>query len=64
MKPDAQSASLRHATHADVLPRSLHFGRVAEHDVQLAPQLASVLQTEQVPPLHSWLLPQGVSVGA
>lgn|SRR6187402_894059 len=58
-----QSAFERHATHCEVVPRSLHFGVPPVQAVQLAPQLASVLHMLHVPtPTHVWLLPHPVSV--
>src|SRR4051812_39696780 len=58
-----QSVFEKHATHFDVVPMSLHFGVVPAHAEQLAPQLASTLQSEHTPaPPHSWLLMQAVSV--
>jgi hypothetical protein len=57
-----QSVSDRHATHCDVVPKSLHFSVPAPHAVHVAPQLESVLQTEHTPaPPQALLLPQPAS---
>jgi len=59
-----QSASDRHPTHCDVVPKSLHFGVPPPHAVQLAPQLESALQTEHTPaPAQASFVPHPVSVG-
>ena len=55
---------IRQATHADVVPRSLHLGLFPVQAAQPDPQDASDLHTEQMPPLHSWFVPHDASVDA